>query len=247
MVRLIPIIIIKDRRLVKGINFKDHKYFGCPLNIVKIFNEKEVDELVIIDISEKKIDFDFLEDVVSESFIPVTYGGSVRNIDEVSNLFKIGIEKISFSTCFFNNLDLIRTVSARYGAQSVVVTLDFKRSLFGNYKLYDFRKKASRKMSIDGAFAILKSLDICEVLVQSVSHESKFSGVDVNLIKLVRQFYKRRFIYTGGISSLDDIRQYFSHYGNSLAVGSFFMMKEAHRAAMISYPGHEFIKDYENN
>ena len=247
MVRLIPIIIIKERRLVKGINFKDHKYFGCPLNIVKIFNEKEVDELIIIDISDKKIDFEFLADVVSESFIPVTYGGSIRNIDEVSALFKIGIEKVSFSNCFFNDLDLIRAVSAKYGAQSVVVTLDFKRAFFGGYKLYDFRKKASQKIRLDEAFSILNSLDICEVLVQSVSHESKFCGVDVNLINLVKQSYKRRYLYTGGIASLDDIRQYFSHYGNSLAVGSFFMMKEAHRAAMISYPGYEFIEDYENN
>ena len=247
MVRLIPIIIVKDRRLVKGISFKDHKYFGCPLNIVKIFNEKEVDELIILDISEKKIDFNYLKDVVSESFIPVTYGGSIKNMDEVSELFKIGIEKLSFSNCFFNNLDLIRAVSAKYGAQSIVVTLDFKKTLFGGYKLYDFRKKASHNMKIRDAFAILNSLDICELLVQSVSNESKFCGVDVDLINLIKHFYNRRFLYTGGVSSLDDIKQYFLHYGNSLAVGSFFMMKEVHRAAMISYPGYELIQNFENN
>ncbi len=245
MVRLVPILIIKDRRLVKGINFKDHKYFGCPLNIVKIFNEKEVDELIIIDISEKTIDFDFLADIASECFIPVTYGGSVKNMDEVSELFRIGIERISFSNSFFNNLDLIRATAVKHGAQSVVVTLDFKRSFFGGYQLYDFRKKTSQKMKIDDVFAILNSLDICEVLVQSVSHESKFCGVDTDLITLTKRFYKKRFIYAGGISSLDDIRKYFSQHGNSLAVGSFFMMKETHRAAMISYPGYDLLEAYE--
>jgi len=138
--RVIPVLLLKGNGLYKGVNFKNHKYIGDPINTVKIFNEKEVDEVILLDITasleKKTINYELLKDITNEAFMPFAYGGGICNIDDVEKLFKTGIEKIVLNTSAIKKPKFVKEVAANFGSQSIVVSLDIKRNLFGTYKVY---------------------------------------------------------------------------------------------------------------
>ena len=129
--RVIPILLIKNRDLVKSLQFDDHLYVGDPINTIRLFNEKKCDEILIYDISgqEHEIDYDFIKIIASESRMPVCYGGNVKKINEIEKILSIGIEKISLNTVIFKDPDLVKTASAIFGKQSIVVTIDVKKKI----------------------------------------------------------------------------------------------------------------------
>ena len=138
--RVIPVLLIKERGLYKGVKFKKHKYVGDPINTVKIFNEKEVDELVIIDISvtieNKEIDYELIKEIASEAFMPLAYGGGIKTVDDARKIFSLGIEKVILNSEALNNPNLIDELSAEFGAQSIVFSLDVKKDFFGKQRVY---------------------------------------------------------------------------------------------------------------
>ena len=133
--RIIPVLLMKNKGLYKGIRFKKHKYVGDPINTVKIFNEKEVDELILLDIEasrlNKPIDFEYLKDVVSEAFMPIGYGGGIKSIEDAKKLFSIGIEKVILNTYAILDKGLVKKLVDTFGSQSIVFSLDYKKTLFG--------------------------------------------------------------------------------------------------------------------
>ena len=138
-VRVIPNLLVDNRKLVKGISFRKHRYIGDPINAIKIFNEKEVDELVIFDKSASingGPDFDFLTNVCSEAFFPLGYGGGINSIDDVKKLMRIGVEKVIFNSTAFRNPNLIKEAVEYAGGQSVVVSIDYKSKLFGSTTVF---------------------------------------------------------------------------------------------------------------
>jgi len=138
--RVIPTLLIKDRGLYKGVKFKNHKYVGDPINTVKIFNEKEVDEIVLLDIEASKknkmIDFEMIAEIATEAFIPLAYGGGIRTFEDAKKLFSLGIEKVILNTAAIENEELMRELIVYFGSQSIVLSLDIKKSFFGKYSLY---------------------------------------------------------------------------------------------------------------
>ena len=129
--RIIPTLLLKDKGLVKTINFKNPRYIGDPINIVRIFNEKEADEITILDIQatnkESKPDYNFIKDIVSEAFMPVGYGGGVKNLNQIEKLFEIGVEKVILNTICYENPNILAESSNKFGSQSIVVCIDIKK------------------------------------------------------------------------------------------------------------------------
>ena len=139
-IRVIPTLLIKNGGLVKSIKFKNHKYVGDPINAVKIFNEKEVDEIVILDISvtaeKREPDFKRIAELTSEAFMPLAYGGGITKLDEIKKLINTGVEKVIINSAAFVNKKLIEDAAKYVGSQSIVVSIDVKRNIWGKYKVY---------------------------------------------------------------------------------------------------------------
>ena len=138
--RVIPTLLLRNAGLVKGSKFKNHKYVGDPVNAVKIYNEKEVDELVFLDISTtnegRKPNYELLADIASQAFMPFGYGGGLSSVGDIEKLFKIGVEKAIINSAAVQNLGLVSEASKVAGSQSIVVSLDVKTSMFGKYQIY---------------------------------------------------------------------------------------------------------------
>ena len=149
--RIIPCLLIQDGGLVKTTKFKDPIYVGDPINAVKIFSKKEADEIIVLDIEATKkkiINFELLEKIFSESFVPITYGGGIGSLETAKKLINLGAEKISFQNTYFEDKNLIKEMIKYFGSQAIVISIDIKKNIFGNYKIWNYKKKNSIKMKI---------------------------------------------------------------------------------------------------
>lgn len=244
--RIIPVLLLKNRGFYKGIKFKDHKYVGDPINTVKIFNDKEVDELVILDIEASKlnkpIDFEYLKEVVSEAFMPVGYGGGIKSYDDAKKLFSIGIEKVVLNTNAVLNFDLIKKLVDAFGSQSIVFSLDVKKDLFGKYKVYI--KSATEKTNYEALELALKmeELGVGEILINNIDRDGTFEGYDLNLIKYISSKLKIPTIACGGARNINDFKLAKEAGAHACGAGGMFVFHMPHRAVVISYPKYETIK-----
>lgn len=234
--RVIPVLLLEGRRLVKGRKFKNHQYVGDPINTVKIFNDKEVDELLIYDISASRPNFSYIEDLAEECFIPLTYGGGISNIGEVETLFKLGIEKVSLQSALFKSPEIICEIADRYGSQSVSITLDVKKNIFGKYVLYDYRAKRNRKVELDCVLNQLHGTDFAELILNTVHRDGTRQGIDLELVNLIRQKVKAPLVISGGVGCLLHIKDGISAGADAVGAGNFFVYHPRHDAVLISYP-----------
>ena len=181
--RVIPSMLLIEDSVVKGKNFQNHTYVGDPINILKIYNEKEVDELLIADIGINKnntsINFDLIETIVSEAFMPIAYAGGVNNIDDINRLFNIGIEKVVLTTAAFYNTDLIQQASNRFGAQSIAVGIDVKKDFLGRQRVYVKNGSVNTKMNLLEYINKLSEHSFGELIVNNINREGTFSGIDL--------------------------------------------------------------------
>ena len=243
MYRLIPSLLLSNRKVVKTIRFKTPSYVGDPLNVVRIFNEKEVDELCIFDINVSKnaspIDFKFLQELASECFMPLTYGGGISSVDDASRLFQIGFEKICIQSALFTNLDLLVDLVNCFGSQSIVVSVDISRGFTGVPRVY--QSSTSRRTRINAIDWINKLLLLGpgEVFVNCVDRDGTMTGPDLNLLKQLSSFISVPLIFQGGIASLSDVQHSYSAGANAVAAGSFFVYSGPHRAVLITYPSRD--------
>ena len=243
--RIIPVLLMKNRGFYKGIKFKDHKYVGDPINTVRIFNDKEADEITILDIEasrlNKSIDFDYLKEVVSEAFMPVGYGGGIKTVEDAKRLFTIGIEKVVLNTNAVLNFDLVKSLADKFGSQSVVFSLDVKRSLLGQRV---FIKSGTEKTKYDPLelALIMQELGVGEILLNDIDRDGTFEGYDLELIKSISSKLSVPLIACGGARNLDDFRLAIQAGASACAAGSMFVFHMPHRAVVISYPKYEDIK-----
>lgn len=238
--RVIPILLLKNGGLYKGIKFKNHKYVGDPINTVKIFNDKEVDELAILDISatneQKSPDFDLLRDIASEAFMPLAYGGGISCLADAKKLFAMGFEKVILNTSAIENGSLIKEIADIYGSQSVVGSVDAKKSLFGGYFCYS--NSGAKKTSIDPVSWAKKmeSLGVGEIVINSIDKDGTMSGYDLNLIKSVTSAVDIPVVAVGGAGEINDFRSAAKAGAGGVGAGSFFVFNGPHRAVLITYP-----------
>lgn len=239
--RIIPCLLLSETGFVKTKNFKNPVYLGDPINIVNIFNEKGIDELIILDINARRrrtgIDYALIERIASEAFVPLCYGGGIQTLDEAKRILSLGIEKISINTSALVNSQFIRELADHVGSQSIVVSIDIKKNIFGHYKIYSHAKIKTSHLSYIEYAKMAERMGAGEILLNSVDNDGLMSGYDLSLIASLSQELTVPLVACGGASSLKDIQDLFNKTQvDGAAAGSLFVFQGPHRAVLISYP-----------
>ena len=252
--RIIPNLLIHNKGLVKTVNFKSPKYVGDPLNAVKIFNEKSVDELIITDIdaSVKKLEpnYSLIEKLAIESRMPLCYGGGINNVNQAKKIFSLGVEKVAISSAAIENPTIISQLAESVGSQSVVVVLDVKKKFFsGNYEIYVHN--GTKKTGLNPLKFInkIKKMGVGEIVINSIDYDGTMKGYDFQIIDQVRKITTLPMTVLGGAGSLSDIGELIKKYSIiGAGAGSIFVFKGKYRAVLINYPNDkekmELIKKY---
>jgi cyclase len=242
--RVIPCLLVHDKGLVKTVQFKDPKYVGDPINAVRIFNEKESDELMVIDIDatreNREPDYKMIENLAAECRMPLCYGGGVKTVEQAHRIFSLGVEKIAISAAAIQTPELVTAMAERVGSQSVVVVLDVKKKMLGGYEQYTHNgKKSTGKNPVE--FAIkMQELGAGEIVVNSIDQDGMMKGYDLNIIDKIRKSISLPMTVLGGAGSLQDIGKLINQYGIiGAAAGSLFVFKGIYKAVLINYPNWE--------
>jgi cyclase len=239
--RIIPSLLVQNNGLVKTVNFKNPKYVGDPINAVKIFNEKAVDELAIFDIDAtvlgKEPNYSLIERLASQSMMPLCYGGGVKTVEQAQRIFSLGIEKIALSSAVLQNPKLITEISDRVGAQSVIVVLDVKKKLLGGYEVFTHNGKKATGINPFKFVEEAQRLGAGEIVINSIDKDGVMKGYDLDLIAKVREKITLPMTVLGGAGSLQDIEKVIDVHGViGVAAGSLFVFKGPYKAVLINYP-----------
>lgn len=252
--RIIPCLLVKDKGLVKTVNFKNPKYVGDPINAVKIFNEKEVDELMVIDIDatieNREPDYVMIERLAAECRMPLCYGGGVTMSYQIEKIIQLGVEKVAISAAAIANPSLVSEAADKVGNQSIVVVLDVKKKLLGGkYEVFTHNgQKATGKNPLEMALQMEK-LGAGEIVINSIDQDGVMEGYDFSLVDKIRNSIKIPLTVLGGAGSLDDIGKLINKYGSiGASAGSLFVFKGVYKAVLINYPNRrkkeKLIYDY---
>lgn len=241
--RIIPCLLIHQGGLVKTVQFTQPKYVGDPLNAVRIFNEKEVDELIVVDIDATALgrdpNYTLIANLASECRMPLCYGGGVKTPEQVERIISLGVEKVALSNAAIANSELIAKSAQRVGSQSIVVVLDVKRTGFINkqYEIFTHNGKQSTGISPDKFARQSELLGAGEILLNSIDQDGTLKGYDIELIDQVREVINIPMTVLGGAGSYADIKTVIQRYGIiGAAAGSLFVFKGKYRAVLIQYP-----------
>lgn len=238
--RIIPCLLLHNGGLVKSVKFKDYKYVGDPINAVKIFNEKEADEIAILDIgatAEKRSPgMQLIREIASEAFMPVAYGGGVNSIDLMKEILFYGVEKIIVSKVAHSNPRIISDGAKLFGSQSIVVSIDVKRTLFKGYRVFTDKGQIDAGVGpIDFARKV-EDLGAGEILLNVIDRDGTYKGYDTDLISDISRSVGIPVIALGGAGSLKDFKTAQQSGASAVAAGSMFVFKRPHQAVLISYP-----------
>jgi len=243
--RIIPSLLVHKKGLVKTEAFKQSKYIGDPINAVKIFNEKEVDELIVLDIDATKQkrgpDFKLINNIAIECRMPLCYGGGVTTVEEAKKIVELGAEKVAFSASAINNINLLKEVGDVIGLQSVVVVLDYKRKgIFNKLELFTHNGTKSTGVNIFDFIRKLDEIGIGEIVLNSIERDGKMNGYDISTVEKARNIFKGPMTVLGGAGSLDDIKELTNKFKIiGAAAGSLFVFKGKYKAVLINYPSFE--------
>jgi cyclase len=238
--RIIPCLLVHKGGLVKTVGFDKPKYVGDPLNAVRIFNEKEVDELMVVDIDatreKREPDYALIRSLAAECRMPLAYGGGVRTVEQFQRIVALGVEKVAVSAAAVDDPALITAAAERVGRQSVVVVIDVRRKRSG-WEV--FTHNGTRSTGLD-AIALVRraeALGAGEIVVNSIDHDGQMKGYDLGLVRAVRGATSRPLTVLGGAGKLADIAGLVREFGIiGAAAGSLFVFKGVYRAVLISYP-----------
>ena len=240
--RLIPCLLIQNGSLVKTVNFSNPKYVGDPINAVRIYNEKEVDELVVFDIDATvkgtEPNYNLISNLATECRMPLCYGGGVRNVEDIEKIISLGVEKVAISSKAVENPKLISEAAARVGSQSIVVVIDVKKG--GNIGQYEVvTHNGNRKTGLHPVeFARhMTSLGAGEIVINSVDRDGVMKGYDLDLFEQIRQSVQIPLTLLGGAGSIGDVIELIKRHGIvGAGAGSLFLFKGKYRAVLINYP-----------
>ena len=245
--RIIPTLLIDDRDLIKTVKFGKRTYLGDPVNAVKIFNRKGIDELSILDIgaskNNKEPDYELLKDIASEAFMPLSYGGGIRSIEQVHELLAIGYEKVVMNTSLVKTPELIKTAAEQFGSQSIVASIDAKK-VKGQYVCYI--NDGTEKVEISPADLAKKAeeLGAGEIIINSIDQDGMMSGYDIDLIRSVSEAVNVPVIALGGAGGIKDLKAAL-HEGHAHAAsgGSMFVYYGRLKAVLITAPSEEELTE----
>ena len=245
--RVIPALLMMNGLLYKTVRFRAPKYVGDPRIAVKIFNDKCADEIVLLDIratvESRGPDFRTIEEIAGECFMPMAYGGGVRDLPTARTLFSLGVEKVIVNTAAFDNPGLIRQLSDSFGAQSVVGAIDVKRNWLNRPKVVV--RSGTRSMDVDLSewAARLEESGVGEILLTSIDRDGTFEGYDLALVREVTQTVTVPVVACGGAGKIEDCADVVQKAGASAAAaGSIFVFQGIHRAVLISFPSETALR-----
>jgi cyclase len=237
--RVIPSLLLDQGGLVKTEKFAKPKYVGDPINAVRIFNEKEVDELIVLDIAasrqKRAPDFGMAEWLADECFMPLCWGGGIRTIEDANQLFALGIEKVSVQTAAYADMALVTEIARRHGQQAVVVSVDVTRDWRGRYRLRT-AGGGTDKRSWQEMLAEAVKAGAGEILLTAVDRDGTRKGMDLDLIRAASAAVDVPLIAAGGAGSLDDMRAATDAGASAVAAGAYFVFQGPHNAVLITYP-----------
>jgi cyclase len=240
-VRIIPVLLLKNGGLYKTVRFGKDNYVGDPINTVKIFNEKEADELVLLDyhasLDKRAPDYSKIAEIAGEAFMPMAYGGGITHLDQARKVFDGGFEKVVLNSVLFNNLSILEEIGNIYGAQSVVGSVDVKKNLFGKQKVYSV--SGTRKTDLDPVewAKTLEAAGAGEIFLNSVDRDGTWAGYDIPLIRAVSEAVKIPVIACGGAGSMADFEKAVREGGASaVAAGSLFVYQRKGMGVLVNFP-----------
>lgn len=240
--RIIPCLLVHNDGLVKTVKFKDPKYVGDPINAVKIFNEKEVDELIVLDIDatskNREPDYKLIENLAAECRMPFCYGGGIKTVEQAVKIINLGVEKVAISSALLERPDFASELAKAVGSQSVVAVLDVKKvGLIKSYEIFSHNGTRKIKQNLVQFCKELESAGVGEVVINSIDQDGVMEGYDRKLISKVRDAINIPMTVLGGAGHLDDVKSLVEEYGIiGAAAGSLFVFKGVYRAVLINYP-----------
>lgn len=245
--RVIPCLLLKDGGLVKTTRFAKPQYVGDPINAIRIFNDKEVDELVLLDIDATRSGrgpaYSTIEEVASECFMPLAYGGGVRSVEEARRILRLGVEKVIFNGAAWHDPQTLARAAAEFGSQAVVASIDVRRKIFGRYEVYvDNGTKPTGQSPADYARR-MESIGVGEILLSAIDQDGVMKGYDLSLIASVTSAVGIPVVASGGAGTLADLRAAIEQGGAAaVSAGAMFVFHGPHRAVLITYPSRQELE-----
>lgn len=245
--RVIPCLLLRNQGLVKTVKFRDPKYVGDPINAVRIFNDKEVDELLFLDITatvdQKRPPLKMISEIASECFMPLAYGGGIRALNDIREIFSVGVEKACINTYAVEDPPFVRKAADIFGSQSIVVSIDVKRNLFGTYEVVTRGGRSGTKIDPVRHAVRMEEMGAGEIFLNSVDRDGTQQGFDVELVRMVASAVRIPVIASGGAGTIAHFGEAVKRGGASaVSAGSMFVFHGRHRAVLISYPSQDELK-----
>jgi cyclase len=239
--RVIPVLLLKNESLVKTTKFKQFRYIGDPCNTLRIFNELEVDELLILDIAatkeKKDPNYNLLKDIATECFMPLSYGGAIRSIEQARKIFNIGFEKICINSVAFDDINIVSAISEEFGAQAVIASIDYKKHFWGTYEVVKGYNQQFTGWDVVDWAKTLSDAGVGEILLTSIDREGTWDGYDLDMLKRVTSVLNIPVIAHGGCGKLEDIHVAVHQGGASaVAVGSMVVYQKKGMGVLVNYP-----------
>jgi cyclase len=246
--RVMPCLLVSNGRLVKTVRFRNPAYVGDPVNAIKIYNEKEVDELILLDITAtvegRKPNFAFLAEVADECFMPLAYGGGIRDMDDISRIFSLGIEKVAINSYALENPSFIKKAAAIFGSQSILLSMDVKKNLFGKYRVYGRGGRNGTDHEPATWAACIERMGAGEIFLNSIDQDGTMEGYDTTLIRKVTEAVAVPVIACGGAGRIQDFKMAVEKGGASaVAAGSMVVYQGKNKGVLINFPSQGDLKN----
>lgn len=246
--RVIPCLLLQDGGLVKTVKFKDAKYVGDPINAIRIFNEKEVDELIFIDIEASKKAYgprlDVIRDLATEAFMPFAYGGGITKLNQVQEILRVGVEKVILNNVALTNPSFVKEAAIHFGNSTIIGAVDIDKDWLGRSKVYNHALKKLTAIEARDHIRMLEDAGVGEIFINCVYRDGTYAGFDVPLVSDLSSQVNVPLIVCGGASSVQDIKNVVTHAKvSAVAAGSLFVFQGPHRAVLISYPSQAELKN----
>jgi cyclase len=245
-VRVMPCLLLRHSKLVKTVRFKDPDYIGDPVNAVKIYNDKEVDELIFLDITAtpegRPPNMKTIHEIADECFMPMTYGGGVRSIDDMKRIFELGVEKIAINTHAFQEPEMLSKAATLFGSQSIVAAIDVRKRMMGGYEVCCNSAKTTLKKDPVVWAKTVQDLGAGEILLTSVDRDGTYEGYDLDLIKMVSSTVSIPIIVCGGAGKVDDFRKAVDAGASACAAGSMVVYQGKGKGVLINFPSQQELR-----
>lgn len=238
--RVFPCLLLKDSALVKTIKFQNPRYIGDPVNTVEIYNRKEVDELVFLDITatveRRKPPFDTIYEIATECFMPFAYGGGIRDLEDIKKILNLGAEKVVINSHVVEDLAFVKKAANMFGSQSIVVSIDAKAKGHGNYEAYTRSGTKPTGLTPVELAKRVEDSGAGEILLNSIDRDGTMEGYDLELIRSVSEAVSIPLIACGGAGCIEDIGRAVSAGASAAAAGSLFVYQGKNRSVLINFP-----------